>query len=76
MLASSRQRVIQKNSIGFKLLICAKHLTMYNPLAKMIVTCSKIEISSELSQLQENGENKTVSCFYRSLQEFKKIKRS
>ena len=56
------------------MLLRAKPLTMYNPLAETIVTCdaSKIGIGGEFSQLQEIGEYKTVSFFSRSLQEFEK----
>ena len=57
-----------------KMLLRAKPLAMYNPLAETIVTCdaSKIGIGDELSQLQYNGEYKTVSFFTRSFQEFEK----
>ena len=57
-----------------KMFFRAKHLAMYNPLAETIVTCdaSKIGIDGELSQMQDNGEYKTVSFFSRSIQEFEK----
>ena len=50
-----------------KMIISAKHLTRYSPLAKTILTCdaSKVGIGGGLSQLQENGEYKTVSLFPR-----------
>ena len=70
MLSSNGQKVIHKHSNAFKNVVCAEPLAMYNPLAKTIVTCdaSKIGISGELSQMQENGDYKTVSFFSRSLQ--------
>ena len=57
-----------------KMLLRAKPLSMYIPLAETIVTCdaSKIEIGGELSKLQDNGEYKTVSCFSRSKQKVEK----
>ena len=57
-----------------KMFLRAKSLAMLNLLAETVVTCdaSKIGISGELSQLQDNGEYKTVSFFSRSLQEFEK----
>ena len=47
---------------------------MYNPLATTIFKydASKVVIGGELSQLQGNGQYKTVSFFSRSLQEFEK----
>ena len=56
------------------MLIHAKALAMYIPLAKTFVTCdaSKIGIRGEISQLQENTENKTVSFFSGLLQKFEK----
>ena len=48
-----------------KMLLRAKPSAMYNPLGETIVTCdaSKTGSGGELSQLQDIGENKTVSFF-------------